>query len=201
MHNVELKVRCPDEAALVALEAVASAQGATYFRTMFQRDTYFVAPHGRLKLREWHREDASQATTAHDTIPRSEDGEAGSAGATLIAYERPDEAGSRVSDYLLCPTPDPAALREALARALGVWLVVEKRRRLYRWGNTRVHLDRVAALGAFVELETVVEHFSGSDSERQTAAVAEHRRVIDLLGLDHLPVIAGSYSDLLDASR
>lgn len=196
MHNLELKVCCPDDAALAALESAARAQGAAYLRTMHQRDTYFAAPHGRLKLREWHREDDDPATDI-----QADASEAGASGATLIAYARPDDAGSRVSDYLLCPAPDPAALREALARALGVWLVVEKRRRLYRWGHTRIHLDRVAALGAFVELETVVEHFPGTESERQVAAEIEHRKVIALLGLDRLPAIAGSYSDLLAAMR
>jgi len=195
MHNLELKVRCPDEAALVALEAVAGAQGAAFLRTMFQRDTYFAAPHGRLKLREWRREDGGAAAVAAD-----DDAEAGDRGAVLIAYDRPDQTGSRVSDYLLCPAPDPDALRAALTRSLGTRLVVEKRRALYLWGHTRIHLDRVTDLGPFVELETVVEHFSGTAEELQAEAEAEHRRVIALLGLDRLPAIAGSYSDLLAAS-
>lgn len=193
MHNLELKVRCPDEAALVALEATVGAQGAAYHRTLFQRDTYFAAPRGRLKLREWRREDGGAVVAADD------DAEAGDRGAVLIAYDRPDETGSRVSDYLLCPAPDPDALRAALTRSLGTRLVVEKRRTLYLWGHTRIHLDRVTDLGPFVELETVVEHFSGTDEERQANAGAEHRRVIALLGLDRLPAIAGSYSDLLAA--
>jgi adenylate cyclase class IV len=194
MHNLELKVRCPDDAALDAIEATARARGAVYLRAMYQRDTYFAAPRGRLKLREWRREDEGPAAATS-----GDDAEAGDHGATLIAYDRPDEAGSRVSDYLLCPVPDPDALRAALARALGVRLVVEKRRRLYRWGHTRIHLDRVADLGPFVELETVVEHFQGTPDERQAAAEAEHRRVIALLGLDLFTAIAGSYSDLLAA--
>lgn len=192
MHNLELKVRCPDDAALAALEERARSHGAVYLRTMRQRDTYFVAPCGRLKLREWSREE-----TAPALADPGGDGEAGERGATLIAYDRPDDAASRLSDYLLCPVPDPDALREALARSLGVWHVVEKQRRLLRWGRTRIHLDRVAALGPFVELETVVEHFPGPDDARRLAADVEHRQVIALLGLDRLPVIAGSYSDLL----
>jgi hypothetical protein len=36
------------------------------------------------------------------------------------------------------------------------------------------------------------------DEATETAAVAEHQRVIDLLGLDTLPIVAGSYSDLLE---
>lgn len=192
MHNLELKVRCPNDATLVALETQARECGAAYLRTMRQRDTYFVAPHGRLKLREWSREDADP-----QFADPGGDGEAGERGATLIAYDRPDDAGTRLSDYLLCPAPEPDMLRETLARALGTWLVVEKRRRLCRWGHTRIHFDRVVDLGPFIELETVVEHFSGSETARQGAAEAEHRQVIAALGLARLPAIAGSYSDLL----
>jgi adenylate cyclase len=195
MQNLELKVRLPDVAALAALAVTARERGAEYRRTMFQRDTYFVTPRSRLKLREWRREDGAPVSGVAE-----DDAEAGDGGAILIAYDRPDETGSRVSDYLLCQVTDADALREALARSLGTRLVVEKRRRLYLWGHTRIHLDRVTNLGPFVELETVVEHFPGTPDERQSAAETEHRQVIALLGLDRLPAIAGSYSDLLAAS-
>jgi adenylate cyclase class 2 len=194
MHNLELKVRCPDAKALAALAVAAQEQGADYLRTMFQRDTYFAAPRGRLKLREWRREETG---TVAETP--SDDAEAGDQGAILIAYDRPDTTGSRISNYLLYPVPEPDMLRALLVQSLGTRLVVEKRRRLYRWGNTRIHLDRVTDLGPFVELETVVEHFPGNEAERQEAAESEHQQVIAFLGLDEFPAIAGSYSDLLDA--
>ena len=77
--------------------------------------------------------------------------------------------------------------------------MVAKRRRLYRLGHTRIHLDRVDALGPFVELETVVGSFPGDEAARRAAAAAEHHRVIALLALDRLPAVAGSYGDLLAA--
>jgi adenylate cyclase class IV len=193
MRNLELKVRCADEAALDALVARAEGGGADYVRALTQRDTYFVVPHGRLKLREWQLE-AAPATERDQA--NGTDVEAGEAGATLIAYARPDQSGSRLSDYLLSPVPDPAPMREALTRSLGVRVVVAKRRLLYRWGHTRIHFDRVADLGAFVELETLLDGFPAAG--RDAAAGHEHRAVIALLGLDTLPIIAGSYSDLLE---
>lgn len=197
MHNLELKVRCPDEATLAVVAAAAGAAGAVAVRTLRQRDTYFAAPRGRLKLREWARVGAGPGAGPGAGAEDERDGaEAGAGGATLIAYDRPDDAASRVSDYLLCPVADPGALWAALARALGVWGVVEKERRLLRLGNTRIHLDRVAGLGLFVELETVVEHFPGGVDAQSFAAAAEHRRVIAALGLDRLPAVAGSYGDL-----
>jgi adenylate cyclase class IV len=205
MRNLELKARCPDPALLDELAARAVAGGAIFVRAMGQRDTYFSAPRGRLKLREWWREDAPRGPAAigprggaqqgeHDAEGAREDGEAAPSGAVLIAYARPDDAGSRLSDYLLSPVGEPASLREALACALGVRAVVEKRRALYRYGRTRIHLDRVAGLGAFVELETVLDADAPGVA---TEAAAEHRRAIALLGLDSLPAIAGSYGDLL----
>ena len=198
MHNLELKVRRNDEAHLDRLIDTARAAGAIYTRTLVQRDTYFAAPRGRLKLREWH-----QPVPAGNVAVAMVDAEAEARGATLIAYTRPDETGSRLSDYLLSAVPEPATLRAALERALGLRVVVEKHRLLYMWGHTRIHFDRVTALGAFVELETLLDRFgtpdknAAPDDEEPRAAEMEHQAVIAALGLDALPAIAGSYSDLL----
>lgn len=202
MHNLELKVRCIDKAHLDRLIDTARAAGALYTRTLVQRDTYFAAPRGRLKLREWH-----QPAPPGDVQLAATDAEAEVRGATLIAYARPDDAGSRLSDYLLSAVPEPDTLRAALERSIGLRVVVEKQRLLYMWGHTRIHFDRVTALGAFVELETLLDRFATSEQggdlreAGQRAAEMEHQTVIVALGLDTLPVIAGSYSDLLLAKN
>jgi adenylate cyclase class IV len=212
VRNLELKVRCPNEAALDALIARARTAGAVYVRTMGQRDAYFHVPHGRLKLREWWL-DGAQAQGGERVVARPskqqwdqqgpgtevrnhmrEDGDVGRAGAVLIAYARPDDVGSRFSDYLLSPVAEPATLHAVLAHALGERVVVEKRRVFYRYGQTRIHFDQVATLGAFIELETLM------DEDTEAAAILEHRMVIDLLDLDRFPVVAASYSDLLEAT-
>ena len=118
--------------------------------------------------------------------------EAGSAGATLIAYIRPNEGGSRISDYLVSPVPEPETLRLVLTETLGTLVVVEKVRILYAYGSTRIHLDTVQGLGTFVELETVI-----GEATSLKDAMAEHQAVITALGLDVLPPVATSYSDLL----
>lgn len=198
MHNLELKVRCADEAHLDRLIGTARAAGAIYTRTLIQRDTYFAVTHGRLKLREWHQPVPPAGTPGVAT-----DAEAETSGAILIAYARPDDTGSRLSDYLLSAVPEPDTLSAALKRSIGVRVIVEKDRRLYMWGHTRIHFDRVTALGAFIELETLLDRFGIPDMDGnpgetgQRAAEAEHQAVIAALGLDALPAIAGSYSDLL----
>jgi adenylate cyclase class IV len=209
VRNLELKVRCPSEETLDALIARARTAGAVYVRTMGQRDIDFRVPRGRLKLREWWL-DGAQAQGAERVVTRPreqwgqqgpgtggrngvrEDGDVGPAGAVLIAYAPPDDAGSRFSDYLLSPVAEPATLHAVLAHALGERVVVEKRRIFYRYGQTRIHFEQVATLGAFIELETLM------DEDTEAAAIVEHRVVIDLLGLDRFPVVAASYSDLLE---
>src|SRR3954466_3308490 len=126
-RNVELKARDPDPER--SLERCV-ALGAEDRGELRQRDTYFAARRGRLKLRE------------------QEPG-----AAELIAYERADAAEARESRYRIAPVREPEALREALDAALGTVVVVDKRRRLFLWDGVRIHLDRVAGLGAFVELE------------------------------------------------
>src|SRR5919199_3354977 len=141
-RNVELKARDPDPAR--SLERCL-ALGGEDRGELRQRDTYFAARRGRLKLREQQP-----------------------GGAELIAYERADAAQARESRYRIAPVAEPEALRDALDAALGTVVVVDKRRRLFLWEGVRIHLDRVEGLGAFVELEGVASAASdlGREAER-----------------------------------
>src|SRR3954470_6095891 len=165
-RNVELKARDPDPER--SLERCV-ALGAEDRGELRQRDTYFAARRGRLKLRE------------------QEPG-----AAELIAYERADEAQARESRYRIAPVREPEALREALDAALGTVVVVDKRRRLFLWQGVRIHLDRVEGLGAFVELEGVAA--AGSDLAREADQVARLRAELDI---GDAAIEAASYSDLL----
>ena len=89
-RNVEIKARVADMAALAA-RAAAIADGGPV--EIPQDDTFFVAPHGRLKLR----------------VHADGHGE-------LIAYRRADDGGPKVSTYLLSPTASPDTLRDALVQ-------------------------------------------------------------------------------------
>lgn len=201
MRNLELKVRCPNDGTLTGIHTRAVESGATFLLAARQRDTYFNTPRCRLKLREsWGLQgDAPSivSSQASDTLSERESRTVTLDRAELIAYARPESDGARYSDYLLAPVIEPEALKVALRSSLGIRVVVEKTRVVLLYGRTRIHLDRVADLGVFVELETVLE----DSSERATcAAETEHRRVIDLLSLASLPTVAGSYSDLLLAA-
>ena len=166
MRNVELKARDPDPARTLALALEA---GAEDLGEITQRDTYFSGARERLKLREQEPGDSE-----------------------LIAYGRPDETQSRVSEYRRVPVGDAQALREALGAALGTLVVVVKRRRLLLWDGVRIHLDEVDGLGSFLELEAVVPEGSDLSAER-----AKVERLRGELGVDDGNLVATGYSDLL----
>ena len=163
-RNVELKALDPDP---VRSLAACRELGAEDRGVLRQRDTYFRTRSGRLKLRE------------------EEPG-----GATLIQYDRPDEASARESRYRLTRVDDPRELRASLDAALGTVVVVEKERRLLLWEGVRIHLDTVAGLGAFVELEGVAPPDSDLSAEREKVA-----RLQQALGITE--VLTDSYADRL----
>jgi adenylate cyclase class IV len=166
-RNVEIKARVADIAALEPAVARLADSGPTLIA---QDDTFFHCAQGRLKLREFA------------------DGSA-----ELIAYERPDTAGPKVSTYLRAPAPDPMGLRAALVAACGLRGRVRKQRVLYLIGATRVHLDAVEGLGHFVELEVVLRE---EQTAAQGRAVAEGLLAALQIGPEHL--VAQAYVDLLD---
>ena len=168
-RNIELKALDPDPDR--TLER-ALATGAEDRGTLAQRDTYFRVATGRLKLRE---EDPGEPH--------------------LIAYQRPDEAAVRVSDFRVVPVPDAAGLVAAMEATAGVDVVVAKRRRLLLWETVRIHLDEVRGLGSFVELEAVAA--PGSDLRREREQVAHLRAALDIRDA---ALREGSYSDALMTS-
>lgn len=169
-RNLELKARDRDPVRSVE---VCEGLGAEDKGTLVQRDTYFTVPRGRLKLRE-----------EPDAI------------AHLIAYERPDLLDQKVSRFRLIEVREPVELREALASALGVAVVVSKARRLFIFEGVRIHLDRVEALGDFIEFEGVAA--DGDDPAAFAELLTDLRRSFGIRDVD---LLGESYSDLLRTAR
>ena len=165
-RNIEIKAHIPSVEALLP-RARALADGDA--ELIEQDDTFFPVPRGRLKLRQFA------------------DGSA-----ELIHYTRPDTDQAKASDYVRVAAPEPAALREALRRGLGVLGRVRKQRWLLLAGRTRIHLDRVEGLGDFMELEVVLD---ANQSDAEGVAVAD--ALMQALGLEAAPRLAGAYLDLL----
>jgi predicted adenylyl cyclase CyaB len=168
-RNIELKARCSD---LATVHAKAQNLGARDMGILCQRDTFFAAPHARLKLREF-----------------------GDGRAELISYVRPDVATARGSDYVLAPIAHLADLRAALEHALGIVGTVSKRRHLFLIQATRIHLDEVEGLGSFVELETVI------DRQSEDEAFSELRTIAEALGIQATDLVALPYTEQLEHLR
>ena len=169
MRNLELKAAYAD---LARAEHVAVQNGAEPGGDLHQIDTYFHVAEGRLKLREINQ-----------------------AGGELIFYRRPEADATRFSDYYTAPVADCEAMGKVLALCLGVRKRVEKVRRLYLYQGARIHLDRVANLGTFIEFEVPV--LAGEPGAGEAA-----RRIMDELmgafGIQASDAIRASYSELLD---
>jgi len=166
-RNVEVKARIDSVMALEPRVAEMADSGPTLIA---QDDTFFHCPHGRLKLRMF-------------ADGRGE----------LIAYERGDTRGPKLSDYVRVPVAEPAALREALARACGLRGRVIKQRTLYLIGATRVHLDVVEGLGHFLELEVVLR-----DDQTPAEGEAIAQRLLVAFGIAPAQLLARAYIDLLE---
>jgi predicted adenylyl cyclase CyaB len=165
MKNLEAKFRLAD---LDKAEACATALGYARRAILNQRDTFFRVANGKLKLRE----------------------ENGSA--VLILYRRGESGPLMVSDYEIVPVADPARTLRILDDALGTIAVVEKVRTLMTRDSVRLHLDRVAKLGKFGEIEAVIA--DGDQPERSRGTVEE---ILAALGVVPSELIDVSYFELL----
>ena len=176
-RNVEIKAAVRDWAEV----ACRAEKLGTPAQQLVQTDVYFRVPRGRLKLRIFGVDSASDLAEQ----PPAE----------LIQYHRPDTTAPEVSRYQRVAVPDPAALRTALAAALGERVVVEKQRTLHLVGRTRIHLDQVAGLGNFMELEVVLR-----EGEDQAAGEEEASSLMRALGVHASDLIEAGYADLLEAA-
>lgn len=161
--NLEIKVKVDSLAPFrQRLERLDGCQRAAVLR---QSDHYFHVPRGYLKLRV-----VSGGVSE------------------LIFYRRPRRAGTRESRYVKWPVNEPGIALGLLTAALGVETVVRKTREVFLVDGARIHLDRVAGLGTFVEIEVLIER-AGRGSARLMKRLRDHLQ----LPASSTP---GSYRDL-----
>ena len=165
MKNLEAKFRLQNHA---EAEARATAIGYTVRAVLHQRDTFFRVAKGKLKLRE----------------------ENGSA--VLIYYHRDESGPLMLSNYEIVKVADPLRTLRILATALGPIAVVEKVRTLMMRDNVRLHLDQVARLGDYGEIEAVIA--DGDDPEQSRSAVNE---ILAALNVEKAGLLDVSYFEML----
>lgn len=165
-RNIELKARLQN---LEVARKIAQSFATSHLGIQYQTDTYFHCFHGRLKLREIVGQTAQ-----------------------LIWYERPDISDAKGSNYQWIDIPDIIPLKQALAAALGIRVVVAKCRDIFLFNNVRIHLDEVQNLGLFIEFEAVLT--GKIDDQAGQSQIAGLMKSFDIASDD---VVAGSYADLL----
>ena len=118
---IEIKARCdqPEK-----IKTILTSKDALFKGVDHQIDTYFQVPNGRLKLREGNIENH------------------------LIQYHRPNQAGPKKSSVTLYKTTPNASLKTVLTNALGIKVVVDKKRAIYYIENIKFHVDVVEQLGS-----------------------------------------------------
>ena len=127
-RNLELKIKCDFfNEVKNCLEEI----NADYTGELNQKDIYFRVENRLLKL-------------------RIENGEQ-----SLIKYTRDETGKDRWSDFQVIKLPDRNA-EDFFEDLFDIETVVEKKRLVYIYDNTRIHLDKVKGLGEFLELETLV---------------------------------------------
>jgi predicted adenylyl cyclase CyaB len=162
--NYEFKARLKND---TLVRAALKNLRARYIGTDHQVDTYFRVPAGRLKIREGRIENA------------------------LIFYQRSNAARARRSKIDMMLLPRRNSVRAILAAAVGVRVVVDKRREIYFVGNVKIHLDRVRGLGRFVEVEAISRNGSVTKVRDQAR---KFQKLFDIKASDIVPQ---SYSDLI----
>lgn len=161
-RNLEIKVKLPSHK---EVKSIIKKNKIGFAGLLIQKDIYYKVNNGLLKL-------------------RIENGDQ-----TLIFYDRNEKSKKRWSDYHLLEIKNTDG-NKYLTKFLDVLTIVNKKRELYLFNNTRIHLDYVKNLGYFLELETKV--VSGlRDAEKRFA------HLVDLLNLRDKEEIRASYKDLL----
>lgn len=171
MHiNFEFKAVCRN---IELLEEILLQHHPDFKGLDHQADTYFHVPHGRLKLREGRIENA------------------------LIHYHRSNISGAKQSDVTLYQHAPETTLKEVLEKALGIMVVVDKKRKIYFIENIKFHFDEVRDLGSFVEVEAIDKDGSIGIETLQEQC----RQWAKKFGIVESDFIAQSYSDLLLAKK
>jgi len=164
--NAEIKAVCRNQA---AVRNILRELQARFVGEDQQTDTYFNVPTGRLKLREGLIENA------------------------LIFYRRPDTEAPKISDVKLFSSSELSGIKPLLTAALGVKVTVVKQREIYFVDNVKIHLDRVAELGEFVEIEAI-----DNDGSRTAAELLRQcQAMLERLGIQPADRLTHSYSDML----
>ena len=168
MKNIEFKSELRN---IDLARAICFVVNARRVAVLLQTDEYVEVPEGRLKRR----------------VERNE--ETGAVREQWIWYDRPDRTNARASRWTVLDDRQVEVRWPGLGRK--PQRVIVKRRELWQAENVRVHLDAVAGLGNYFELEGVVG--IGDDPAETRLNVGT---LIDKFRPALGEAVSGSYEDL-----
>ncbi|MBR9683072.1 class IV adenylate cyclase [Candidatus Woesearchaeota archaeon] len=164
--NIEIKAKSNNQD---KIRAILKSRNADFKGVDNQIDTYFNVNVGRLKLREGEIENC------------------------LIHYNRENKEGPKQSNVTLYRSAPKSSLKEALIKALGILVVVDKKREIYFIDNVKFHIDTVKDLGNFIEIEAIdTEGNIGKEK-----LLEQCQFFLDLFNIPQEDLVSVSYSDLL----
>jgi predicted adenylyl cyclase CyaB len=167
--NVEIKAKCDDPG---FIRNYLLSNGAEFKGVDEQTDTYFNVLNGRLKLREGNIEN------------------------NLIYYKRDDQPGPKNSHFHLVKIVDANSLKKVLINAMGIKVIVKKKREIYYINNIKFHIDEVPGLGSFIEIEAG-NVLADVPREKLKEQCAFYLKEFNIKNSDLIDV---SYSDMLLAT-
>jgi len=163
--NLELKIRVTSHQ---SLKKILLQIGAVNKGILNQKDVYYSIPNGLLKLRIENRNES------------------------LIFYNRNENDKNRWSDFEVLEFANGNA-EKFFNNLFDVEIIVKKKRELFYYDDTRIHIDTVKFLGKFLELETLVINGKADAKKR-------FEKIKSLLKLNESKQIRKSYKDLLVGS-
>ena len=164
--NIEIKAKSANQD---EIRRILKLHNADFKGIDHQVDTYFNVPFGRLKLREGNIENY------------------------LIRYDREDKNGPKQSNVILYKPAPNSSLKDILAKALGILVVVDKQREIYFIDNVKFHIDTVKDLGTFIEIEAIDKN----QSIGREKVLEQCNFYMALFKISPADLISVSYSDLL----
>jgi predicted adenylyl cyclase CyaB len=164
--NIEIKAKSDNQD---AIREILKSKNADFKGVDHQIDTYFKVNTGRLKLREGNIENY------------------------LIHYQRENKEGPKQADVILFKSDPKSSLKDILTKALGILVVVDKKREIYFIENVKFHIDVVEDLGTFVEIEAI----DNDGTVGKDKLLEQCHFFLDLFKIAQEDLISVSYSDLL----
>lgn len=123
----------------------------------------------------------------------------------LIYYNRPDKSGPKISDYIKIEVDNAEEMKASFISQLhnsyfqnilsatnGKIGTVKKTRFLFRYGQTRIHIDDVEGLGTYAELE-----FCLHDDETLEDGTEAVHQIMEKLEISSRQLVEGAYLDAI----